>query len=124
MLFRFCFVYSLELRMVTNSFRYVDDTTSPIFIDPLNEEDYTYSILGKPLVKKPSKPVANPARPVIRASGQSDEAQRAQNDIPRQLYRTKPAATHATESCIDTARTDSSEDSKKQNSDSCLDAET
>ena len=45
--------------------RYTDDETSPLFCDPLNVEDYTYSILSKPLVRP-----AKPAKPVTPAAGE------------------------------------------------------
>ena len=103
--------------------RYVDDDTSPIFIDPLNEQDYTYSILSKPLVKKPTKPAANSAKPVARASGRSDEAQRAQNGNPRPLHRAKlaPPKTEAAASSDDATVSVKVDGTKK--SPSRLDAE-
>lgn len=63
--------------------RYVDDDTSPVYVDPFNDEDYTYSILSKPLLKKAHKAVAIPAKPVGQASGGCDEARQAQNEHPR-----------------------------------------
>ena len=79
----------------TYTHRYVDDSTSPILIDPLNEEDYTYSILSKPLVKKPAKPVANPANPVKQATGQCAEAAQARNQNPRQVHKAIVTTTDA-----------------------------
>ncbi|XP_064403043.1 N-alpha-acetyltransferase 40-like [Halichondria panicea] len=122
---------------VSNAFfrdrmKYVDDDTSPIFTDPLNEQDYTYSILSKPLIKKPTKPAANSAKPVARASGHSNEAQRAQNGNPRPLHRAKiappkaetsddtpPTASGCHRGDDATARVDDTKDSP-----SCLDANT
>ena len=52
---------------------YTDDETSPLFVDPLNDEEYSYSILSKALVK-PIKP-AGPANQVVSAEGGSNEAQ-------------------------------------------------
>ena len=54
-------------------YSYTDDETSPLFCDPLNDEEYSYSILSKALVK-PVKP-AGPASPVTSAEGESNGAQ-------------------------------------------------
>ncbi len=52
---------------------FIEDETSPLLCDPLNEEDYGYSILSKLLVK-PAKP-AGPAQPVLPAEGCREAAQ-------------------------------------------------
>ena len=56
-----------------NDSSYADDETSPLFCDPLNDEEYSYSILSKALVK-PVKP-AGPASQVTSAEGGSNGAQ-------------------------------------------------
>ena len=56
---------------------YSEDETSPLFSDPYNQEDYSYSILSKALVKKPAKPVAGAAKPVIRDECKDESAQRS-----------------------------------------------
>ena len=55
--------------------RYTDDESSPLVCDPYNEEEYTYSILSKHLVKKPAKPAAVAAKPVVRDECKGDSAQ-------------------------------------------------
>lgn len=54
---------------------YTDDETSPLFVDPLNDEEYSYSILSKALIK-PIKP-AGPANQVASIEGGSNQAQQA-----------------------------------------------
>lgn len=59
---------------------YVDDETSPVFFDPLNPEDYSYSILSKSLVKKCPEvplPVAGAAEPVREAECSNGTAHQA-----------------------------------------------
>ena len=56
-----------------NDSSYTDDETSPLFCDPLNDEEYSYSILSKALVK-PVRP-AGPASQVTSAEGESNGAQ-------------------------------------------------
>ena len=55
----------------------MDDETSPLHYDPLNVEDYSYSILSKTLMKKPVKLVAGAAKPVVQAECSSSIAQKA-----------------------------------------------
>ena len=59
---------------------YTDDESSPLVCDPYNEEEYTYSILSKHLVKKPVKPAAGAAKPVIRDECKDDSAQNVHAD--------------------------------------------
>ena len=60
---------------------YTDDETSPLVCDPYNEEEYTYSILSKALVKKPAKPVAGAAKPVIQGECKGESAQNAHSSL-------------------------------------------
>ena len=58
---------------------YTDDETSPLVCDPYNEEEYTYSILSKALIKNPAKPVAGAATPVTQGECEDESAQNAQD---------------------------------------------
>ena len=59
---------------------YHDDESSPLLVDPYNQEDYSYSILSKALVKKPAKPVAGAAKPVVLGECRDESAQEVQTD--------------------------------------------
>ena len=60
--------------MHTHTNSYTDDESSPLFCDPYNQEDYSYSILSKALVKKPAKPVAGAAKPVSQGECKGESA--------------------------------------------------
>ena len=81
----------------------MDDESSPLFYDPLNEDDYTYSILSKTLTKKPAKPVAGAAKPVTHAVG--NEAPQATHDLTRQKHRVKVTSSSRQDSkgCAETS---------------------
>lgn len=64
---------------------YSDDETSPLFSDPYNQEEYSYSILSKELVKKPAKPVAVAAKPVIQDECTDGSAQDVQSGSGRRV---------------------------------------
>lgn len=65
----------------------MEDETSPLLCDPLNADDYTYSILSKPLVK----PV-KPAKPAVTATSAPEEEHAGASLVPADYKGGKMAA--------------------------------